>query len=113
MALAMTGLCFSVMGIPPFAGFWAKVFVFKAAIGADLWPAAAAALVGSVIAAFYYLRLVKLMWFDPAPGAVDAGSPWEARTVAYASALLSIFASLALIWLYPYATRAAQAFGLG
>ena len=39
----------TVMGIPPFSGFWAKVYVFKAAIAAGLWPVATLALVGSVI----------------------------------------------------------------
>ncbi len=59
------------MGIPPFSGFWAKYYVFKAAIGAGLWPIAVIGLVSSVVAAFYYLRLVKTMWFDPSPGQTD------------------------------------------
>jgi NADH-quinone oxidoreductase subunit N len=112
MALAMTALCFSVMGIPPFSGFWAKVYVFRAAIDGGLWPVAALALVGSVVAAFYYLRIVKVMWFDPAPGATDK-SPAYASGVAYASALFSFPVVLgALALLDPAASAAAQAFGL-
>ncbi|MGZ8363795.1 MAG: NADH-quinone oxidoreductase subunit NuoN [Caulobacteraceae bacterium] len=113
LALAMTALCFSVMGIPPFSGFWAKVYVFKAAIGADLWVFAALALVGSVVAAFYYLRIVKVMWFDASPGETDK-SPFSAKALAYAGALFSFPLVLAaLYWLDPYAAIAARAFGLG
>jgi NADH-quinone oxidoreductase subunit N len=112
IALAMTALCFSVMGIPPFSGFWAKVYVFRASIDAGLWPVAAAALVGSVVAAFYYLRIVKVMWFDPAPGQTDT-PPVYATGVAYASALFSFpLVLVALMGLDPVAHAAAVAFGL-
>ena len=112
LALAMTVLCFSVMGIPPFSGFWAKVYVFRAAIDGGLWPVAAIALVGSVVAAFYYLRIVKVMWMDPAPGSTDR-SPVYATGVAYASAIFSFpLVLLALKGLDPLAQTAALAFGL-
>ncbi len=64
LAIVMTILSLSALGMPPFSGFWGKFFVFGAAISADLWWFAAAGLVASVIAAFYYLRIIKLMWFD-------------------------------------------------
>jgi NADH-quinone oxidoreductase subunit N len=112
IALAMTGLSFSTMGIPPFSGFWGKVFVFKAAIAAGLWPVATIALIGSVVAAFYYLRLIKMMWFDPAPG-TTAKPPLYASGVAYAAALFSLPAVLlALSPLSQAAKTAAAAFGL-
>ena len=112
MALALTGLCFSVMGIPPFSGFWAKYYVFKAAIAGGLWPVAVFGLVTSVAAAFYYLRMVKTMWFDPSPGAVDT-TPMDARTIAAASALFSFPLVLpALAALDPLARAAAAAIGL-
>ena len=112
MALALTGLCFSVMGIPPFSGFWAKYYVFKAAIAGGLWPVAVFGLVTSVAAAFYYLRMVKTMWFDPSPGAVDV-TPMDARTIAAASALVSFPLVLpALAALDPLARAAAAAIGL-
>jgi NADH-quinone oxidoreductase subunit N len=112
LALALSGLCFSLMGIPPFSGFWAKFYVFKAAIAGGLWPAAAIALVGSVVAAFYYLRIVKVMWIDPAPGSTDA-SPAYARGVAYVAAVVSLAAMVVLLpALDPLARQAAQAFGL-
>jgi NADH-quinone oxidoreductase subunit N len=112
LALAMTVLCLSVLGMPPFSGFWGKYYVFKAAIGAGLWPFAVAGLVASVVAAFYYLRIIKIMWFDPAPGEVDR-SPVEARWVAIA---LSVFTGVgvwfALGGLDQATLAAASAFGL-
>jgi NADH-quinone oxidoreductase subunit N len=112
MALAMTAFSLSAIGIPPFSGFWGKLFVFQAAIGAGLAPAAVIALVGSVIAAFYYLRLIKIMWLDPAPGAVDAPAP-EARAITFAGALFAFpVVMVALVALYPWARAAAAAIAL-
>ena len=112
IALAMTAFSLSALGLPPFSGFWAKVFVFKAALGAGLTVWAVLGLVGSVVAAFYYLRLIKVMWFDPAAGATDA-PPLEAKGIGLAMALFSFPLVLAaLVWIYPAAGRAAHAFGL-
>jgi NADH-quinone oxidoreductase subunit N len=63
-AVALTILSLSAVGIPPMSGFWSKFFVFGAAADAGYWMAGAAGLVASVVAAFYYLRIIKLMWFD-------------------------------------------------
>ena len=113
IALAMTAFSLSALGLPPFSGFWAKVYVFKAAIGAGQWPFAVIGLVSSVVAAFYYLRLIKVMWFDPASGEVDP-APAYAKGVAYVAALFSFPAvMLALIALDPAATAAASAFAGG
>lgn len=114
LGLAITAFSLSAIGMPPFAGFWAKYYVFKAAIGSGqdfmVW-AAVAGLVGSVVAAFYYLRLIKVMWLDPAPGATDK-PPLEARTIGILAALFSFPACLvALIWLDPLAKAAAAALG--
>ncbi|HEX3887252.1 MAG TPA: NADH-quinone oxidoreductase subunit NuoN [Phenylobacterium sp.] len=112
LALAMTAFSLSALGLPPFSGFWAKVYVFKAAIHAGLGPAAVAGLVGSVVAAFYYLRLVKVIWFDAAPGATDRPAP-EARIIAVALALFTFPVVMgALYWIDPLAATAARAFGL-
>ena len=111
IALAMTALSLSVLGLPPFSGFWSKFFVFKAAIAAGQAPAAVIALVLSVVAAFYYLRLIKTMWFDAPVGAVDDG-PVEARGVAYAAALFAFPGVLpALALLQPAAALASRSFG--
>lgn len=57
-------LMFSLAGIPPLAGFWAKWYVFLAAIKAGLYPLAVIGVVSSVVGAFYYLNIVKVMFFD-------------------------------------------------
>jgi NADH-quinone oxidoreductase subunit N len=112
MALAMTAFAVSAIGFPPFSGFWAKVFVFRSAIDAGFSWVAVIGLVSSVVAAFYYLRLIKVMWFDPAPGTVDA-APADAKAVAYAAALFSFpVVLLALIQIDPLSRAAASAFGL-
>ncbi len=112
LALAMTAFAVSAIGFPPFSGFWAKFYVFKAIIGAGFGWVAVVGLVSSVVAAFYYLRLIKVMWFDPAPGKVDA-APADAKAVAYAAALFSFpVVIVALKALDPLATAAARAFGL-
>ena len=68
MAVVLTILFFSLAGIPPLAGFFGKFYVFKAAIDAHLiWLALVGAL-ATVVGAGYYLRIVKIVWFDaPAP----------------------------------------------
>jgi len=115
MALAMTAFSLSALGLPPFSGFWAKFYVFKAAINVQdpmIQVAAVLGLVGSVVAAFYYLRLIKVMWFDAAPGKTDA-IPGEARAIAYGAALFTFPVVLgALIFIDPLAHAAAAAFGL-
>lgn len=112
LALAMTAFSLSALGLPPFSGFWAKVYVFKAAINAGLGWQGVVGLVGSVVAAFYYLRVVKVIWFDAAPGQTDRPAP-EAQFIAVALALFSFpFVMAALYWIDPLAATAAHAFGL-
>jgi NADH-quinone oxidoreductase subunit N len=73
LALAFTALIFSVMGIPPLAGFLGKLQILLAAAASGQILLAAALVIASVISAFYYLRLIKIMWFDePAPGFLPA-----------------------------------------
>jgi NADH-quinone oxidoreductase subunit N len=61
-------LLFSLAGIPPLAGFFAKFYVFLAAIKAGLYTLAVLGVLASVVGAYYYLAIVKLMYFDePAP----------------------------------------------
>lgn len=112
IALAMTVFALSALGLPPFSGFFGKVFVFKAALDAGLWGPAVIGLVGSVVAAFYYLRLIKAMWFDGSAGATDK-PPMEAKAIALVTAVFAFpVVIVALTWLSPLAERAAQAFGL-
>ena len=62
-------LLFSLAGIPPLAGFFAKFYVFLAAIKAGLYPLAVIGVLASVIGCYYYLAIIKTMYFDePAEG---------------------------------------------
>ncbi len=63
-AAAIAVFMFSLAGIPPFFGFWAKLVVFNAAVKAGLLPLAVAGIVGTVVGAYYYLKIVKLMYMD-------------------------------------------------
>jgi NADH-quinone oxidoreductase subunit N len=114
-AIALTVLSLSVLGMPPFAGFWAKYYVFGAAADAGYWMAGAAGLVASVVAAFYYLRIIKLMWFDPPVDEVKTdAAPVEAKTVAFAAAAFSFpLVIVGLVWLEPLTRAAASGFGAG
>ncbi len=86
MALAMTALMLSLAGLPPLLGFWGKYYVFVAAVGAGLVPLAIIGVVTSAVGLFYYLRIVKVMWFDePASGFQPMAT--ELRLVLGASAL--------------------------
>jgi len=67
-ATVLTILMFSLAGIPPLAGFWGKWYVFLAAIEAGLYPLAIIGVIASVVGAFYYLRIIKIMWFDEPEG---------------------------------------------
>jgi len=68
MATIMTIMMFSLAGIPPLAGFWAKWYVFLAAIEANLLALAIIGVLASVVGAYYYLRIIKIMWFDEPVG---------------------------------------------
>jgi NADH-quinone oxidoreductase subunit N len=69
MALFLAVLLFSLAGIPPLAGFFAKYYVFLAAIKAGLYTLAVIGVLASVVGAYYYLLIIKIMYFDePAKG---------------------------------------------
>ena len=74
LALGLGSIMFSMAGIPFLFGFWGKFVVFQAAVGAGLVWVAAVAAVGSVIGAFYYLKIVKVMYFDEPAGTVQVKS---------------------------------------
>lgn len=78
LAFAFAMLMFSLAGVPPLAGFFAKWYVFAAAVNAHLYPLAIIGVVTSVVGAYYYLRIVKIIYFDepreaftPAPVAIS------------------------------------------
>jgi NADH-quinone oxidoreductase subunit N len=95
---------FSMAGIPPLAGFFGKMFVFKAAIDAGLWTLAIVGVLASVVSAFYYLRIVKVMFFDEPAGAFDA----RTGGVTFVMVASGLFTTLFFLWPAPL-VAAAQA----
>src|SRR5947208_304356 len=71
LALALAIFMFALAGIPPTAGFFSKLYIFLAAIDANLVDLAVIGVVTSVVGAFYYLRIVKVMYFDEPVGVFD------------------------------------------
>ncbi len=92
LAFTLAMLMFSLAGIPPLAGFWAKVYVFWPAVQAGLYPLAVIGVIASVIGAYYYLRIVKIMFFD---------EPQEKFVPV--SANLAIVMGAALIFIFAFA----------
>jgi NADH-quinone oxidoreductase subunit N len=91
LATVLTILMFSLAGIPPLAGFMAKWYVFLAAIEAGLYPLAILGVLASVVGAYYYLRIIKIMWFDESRGGKFVPAAAELKVVLGASALFVLF----------------------
>lgn len=107
MAFAMSMMMFSLAGIPPLAGFWAKWYVFLAAIEAKLYVLAVVGVITSVVGAYYYLRIVKVIYFDDAKPAFDKGDA-GVRGVLLISALFVLVLSLLPAPLFDSAAAAAK-----
>lgn len=98
LAAALAIFMFSLAGIPPLFGFYAKFAVFSAAVAAGLFPLAVVGIAASVIGAYYYLRVVKTMYFDdPAP----AFAPMESKVEGGLIAIAAVFVSPAGYLLIP------------
>ncbi len=91
LALALGIFMFALSGIPPTAGFFAKLYVFFAAIDAKLAGLAVIGVVTSVVSAFYYLRVVKVMYFDEPVGAFDRPLTAELKGVLFVTAVVTLF----------------------
>ena len=65
LSLALLAVLFSLAGIPPLAGFFAKFYIFLAVINEKMYFLAVVGLLATVVAAFYYLRIIKIIYFDP------------------------------------------------
>ena len=76
MAFVLAMLFFSLAGVPPLAGFFAKFYVFAAAVKAELYELAVIGVLSSVVGAFYYLRIVKVMFFDEAKPRFSPAAPY-------------------------------------
>ena len=86
IALCMTILLFSLAGVPPFAGFFAKISVIQNALSGEYYVAVVLAVLGSVVSAAYYLRVIKAMYFDEPVGGehtltIDKAIPRQTKLV--------------------------------
>lgn len=110
LALALAIFMFSLAGIPPLFGFWGKLVVFNAAVAAGLLPLAVIGITASVIGAFYYLKVIKLMYFDePETEIVDARAPELSWLAALLALMVSPLGYLAIPLLGGWASVAAKA----
>ena len=110
LALALGLFMFSLAGIPPLFGFYAKFAVFWAAVEAGLFPLAVVGIAASVIGAYYYLRVVKTMYFDdPAPAFPPVESKVEGGLIFLTAAFISPLGYLAIPCLGAWSMAAARA----
>jgi len=91
LAMALAILMFSMAGIPPFAGFFGKFYIFMGAIQAELYWLAVLGVLSSVVAAFYYIRIVQIVYFEEAGKPLDKSSSPELSFVITASGLFVAF----------------------
>ncbi|GGY96310.1 NADH-quinone oxidoreductase subunit NuoN [Novosphingobium colocasiae] len=110
LALALAVIMFSLAGIPPLFGFWGKLLVFKAAVDGGMIALAALGFAASVIGAFYYLKVVKIVYFDePADVVTGESDVWHKAILAVCCVFISPLGFLLTGWLGRLADTAAQA----
>lgn len=103
-------IMFSLAGIPPLFGFWGKFVVFQAAVEANLVALAAIGIAASVIGAFYYIKIVKIMYFDEPAGRITGRSDWAHQALlVITSVFISPLGYLLTKWLGELADTAATA----
>ena len=105
MAMWMAVFMFSMAGIPPLAGFFGKLYVFLAAVQGGFWVLATVGVLTSVVSAYYYLRIVKVMYFDQGAGALDR-APASLSVVMAGTGLFNL---LFILWPAPMLAAASAA----
>ena len=96
VAFLLAMLMFSLAGVPPLAGFFGKFYVFMAAIEAGLYPLAVIGVLSSVVGAYYYLRIVKIMYFDEPAEPFEQPMPGELAAILGVSGVFTM-----LFFVYP------------
>tara|TARA_B100000700_G_C14846955_1_gene762059 strand:+ start:20 stop:421 length:402 start_codon:yes stop_codon:yes gene_type:complete len=92
LSLSLLIILFSLAGIPPLAGFFAKFYVFKSVLEQSMYFLAIVGLLSTVVAAFYYLRLIKIMYFDEEKHKYDTDhSMWLKFSLATSTILILIY----------------------
>ncbi len=108
LSLCIAMIMFSLAGIPPLFGFWGKFVVFQAAVQADMVALAAFGIAASVIGAFYYIKIVKIIYFDEPANKATGKSDWAHQAIlALCAAFISPLGYLLTKWLGSLADSAA------
>ncbi|MEO8669497.1 MAG: NADH-quinone oxidoreductase subunit NuoN [Bauldia sp.] len=95
MAFFLAMILFSLAGIPPLAGFFAKFYVFLAAIDSGLYVLAVIGVLASVVGAYYYLRIIKIMYFDEPVGSFEPMRPELRVVLGVSGAFILLFVFIA------------------
>jgi NADH-quinone oxidoreductase subunit N len=106
MALLLAGFMFSLAGVPPLAGFFGKFYIFMSAINAGLYVLAVIGVLSSVVGAYYYLRIVKIMYFDEASEPLAKPVRGELGAV---MTVTGLFTMLFFLWPAPLLSMASTA----
>ncbi len=96
---------FSMAGIPPMAGFFGKLLVFQSAVDAGMWTLAIIGVLTSVVSCFYYLRIIKVMFFDPSEAPFDTRS----RPISFVALSTGVFTLMFFVFPAPFLGAANQA----
>ena len=91
LAVVLGIFMFSLAGIPPLAGFFGKLYVFLAAIDAELYSLAVIGMLATVVGAFYYLRIVKVMYFDEPAEAFERPIGGEMTAILTVTGIATLF----------------------
>ena len=92
LSLSLLVILFSLAGIPPLAGFFAKFYIFKSVLEQSMYFLAIVGLLSTVVAAFYYLRIIKIMYFDDEKEKYDTDhSIWLKFSLTVSTLLILIY----------------------
>jgi len=91
LSLSLLVILFSLAGIPPLAGFFAKFYIFMAVIEQSMFFLAIIGLLSTVVAAFYYLRIIKIIYFDPSKEKYDSNHSLGLRISLIVSTIFLVF----------------------
>ena len=105
LALAMAVFMFSMAGIPPFSGFFGKLYVFLPAVQSGYWTLAVIGVLTSVVGAYYYLRVIKVMYFDAAEPAFDR----RATSISFVAGVGALVTGLFFVFPAPVVAAAQSA----
>tara|TARA_B100001063_G_scaffold98672_1_gene92222 strand:- start:154 stop:552 length:399 start_codon:yes stop_codon:yes gene_type:complete len=92
LSLSLLIILFSLAGIPPLAGFFAKFYIFKSVLEQSMYSLAVIGLLSTVVAAFYYLRIIKVIYFDKEKDKYDIDhSMWLKFSLTFSTLLILVY----------------------